>query len=258
MAVLEISGLMKRREQGGSAFELRIPALSLESGRFYGVVGPSGSGKSTLLDMLALVMRPSEVETFRITSPETGSWRDIAGLWRKDDELGLADIRKSMLGYVLQSGGLIGFLTVRQNLELPFQITGYVADQTRIDDMAGRFGIGDQLDKKPRHLSGGQRQRVAILRALMLQPPLILADEPTAAVDQIRARQIVREFRDLAIEAGCTIVMVSHDLDLVSNVSDHVLELETGDDGAGTALSVARWRSGASAQAGAALEMGTA
>lgn len=239
MPVLEIEGLVKRREQAGSAFELRVPAYAFERGRFYGIVGPSGSGKSTLLDLLALVMRPTTVSRFRV-SPRHGDAWDVRALWEQADETALSEIRKTMCGYVLQSGGLIGFLSVRHNLEIPFQLTGRIPDRTRIEALATRFGIETQLDKKPRHLSGGQRQRVAILRAMMLEPALVLADEPTAAVDQVRAAQIAREFRSLAQEAGSTIIMVSHDRELLGSVADEIVELvvEAGPDGA--AISTAR------------------
>jgi putative ABC transport system ATP-binding protein len=241
MPVLEIRDLAKRREQSGNVFELRVPHFVLEQGRFYGIAGKSGSGKSTLLDMLALVMRPTTAQNFRIRSAGSGTAWEVGELWRKNDELALAGIRRSMCGYVLQSGGLIGFLSVRQNLEIPFQLVGRMPDQDRIEAMAERFGVGRELSKKPRHLSGGQRQRVAILRALMLSPPLILADEPTAAVDSERAKQIVAEFRQLALESGSTIVMVSHDHDLLAGVADEILDLSTTIENE-TATSTASWR----------------
>ncbi len=240
MPILEIRNLRKRREQNGSAFELRVPSLILERGAFYGVSGPSGSGKSTLLDLIALVLRPSAAERFRIAQPNTGA-AEIGDLWRRNDEQALAGIRRSTFGYVLQSGGLIGFLTVRRNLMIPFQLAGRVVDQAHIEQLARRFGIERELDKKPRHLSVGQRQRAAILRALMLKPALVLADEPTAAIDHVRAKQVASEFRALAREAGSTIVMVSHDRSLLAAVSDHILELTTNLDADGTAISSAHW-----------------
>ena len=243
MSVLEIHGLRKRREQIGSAFELRVPDFLLEPGRFYGVVGQSGSGKSTLLDMLALVMRPSSVDRYLMRDPRNGRASDVGSLWSTADDGARAEIRKTMCGYVLQSGGLISFLTVRQNLEMPFQLIGREPDTERIVTMAERFGVESQLDKKPRHLSGGQRQRVAILRALMLKPPIVLADEPTAAVDQVRARQIVAEFRSLALEAQSTIVMVSHDRELLESVADRIIELSTEVGKNEEAVSTARWTS---------------
>jgi putative ABC transport system ATP-binding protein len=241
MSVLEIKNLSKRREQNGSAFELRIPEMVLEEGRFYGVSGPSGSGKSTLLDMIALVLRPSAADRFRIAQPGRRAAWEITELWQRNDEQTLATIRRSTFGYVLQSGGLIGFLSVRQNLMIPFQLASRAPDQARIERMAKRFGIERELDKKPRYLSTGQRQRAAILRALMVEPALILADEPTAAIDQVRAKQVAAEFRALARESGSTIVMVSHDLNLLSTLTDHILELTTSLDVTGTAISAAQW-----------------
>lgn len=240
MAVLAVSNLVKRREQAGARFELRIPQLTLEAGRFYGVAGPSGSGKSTLLDILALVLRPSSVDQFALYKSDGAATR-IDQMWQRGDERDLANMRKSFYGYVLQSGGLIGFLTVRQNLAVPFQLVGRPPDMTRIRELSAQFGIERELDKKPRYLSGGQRQRVAILRALMLQPRVVLADEPTAAVDQVRARQIAAEFRALALDFGSTIIMVSHDRDLLGSVADRILALHpiSGEDG--TAISLAAW-----------------
>lgn len=240
MPVLEMTNLVKRREEAGASFELRVPRLVLEPGRFYGVAGPSGSGKSTLLDILALVLRPTSVEQFALQQKDGGVLR-IDRLWESAAVEALAKVRKSSYGYVLQSGGLIGFLSVRQNLEVPFQLVGRAPDLDRIHSMAAKFGIEREIDKKPRHLSGGQRQRVAILRALMLQPTIILADEPTAALDQMRARQIAAEFRSMALEIGSTIVMVSHDRDLLGSVADRILGLRPVPSHDGTAISQAVW-----------------
>jgi putative ABC transport system ATP-binding protein len=146
-----------------------------------------------------------------------------------------------MFGYVLQSGGLIGFLSIRQNLSIPYQLLNQDPDQQRVKALAARFGIERELEKKPRHLSMGQRQRATIMRALMLRPMLILADEPTAALDRVRAGQIAEEFRALALEGGSTIVMVSHDRQLLASVADYMVVLATTIDASGTAVSTAGW-----------------
>jgi len=241
--IVQIRNLVKRRGQGGSAFELRVPELVFEPGRFYGISGPSGSGKSTLLDLLALVLRPTFVERFRI-APHGSDALNVVELWRRNDEAGLTNLRKLSFGYVLQSGGLIGFLSVRQNLAIPYQLVGQHPDWRRIETLAKRFGIERELEKKPRHLSAGQRQRAAILRALMLKPPLVLADEPTAALDRLRAVQIAEEFRALALESGSTIIMVSHDQGMLTSLADAVLELATTVDTGQTAVSTATWLPG--------------
>ncbi len=205
----------KRREKGEVIFELQIPQLSLDPGQFIAIVGTSGCGKSTLLDLLALVSRPTHCGQFTYFAPPTRQAIDLKQLWDDQNETGLATLRRSTLGYVLQTGGLLPFLTVWQNLQLPCKVNGYEND-TQIRQFAQRFGVAEQLNKKPQHLSGGQRQRVAILRALSHRPQLILADEPTAAVDKERAQSIVRDFHTLAKEQGTTIVMVTHDHELVA------------------------------------------
>ena len=240
MAIVEIRNLVKRREQSGGAFELRVPELVFEAGRFYGIAGPSGSGKSTLLDVLALVLRPTSADQFRIASLNGAEAWNVTDLWSTGDESVLANLRKGF-GYVLQSGGLIGFLSVRQNLTIPYQLLRQPPDARRIESLAERFGIERELDKKPRHLSTGQRQRAAILRALMLRPALILADEPTAALDRVRSAQIAAEFRALALEGGSTIVMVSHDWQLLSSVADAMVVLSGAVDASGTAVSTTSW-----------------
>jgi putative ABC transport system ATP-binding protein len=231
MSILTLENVARRREKGGAAFELVVDRLSLEAGRFYAVVGASGSGKSTLLDLLALVLRPSRAGRFEIA--DGGKAVDLWRLWQRADERALAAIRRRTFGYVLQTGGLVGFLTVMQNQELAFDLAGHPVDYSRIKTMATKLGIASELRKKPRYLSGGQRQRAAILRALVCRPMIVLADEPTAAVDYHNARTIVHEFRARAREAGSTIVMVSHDAGLVELVADVIIRMEStvGPDG---------------------------
>jgi putative ABC transport system ATP-binding protein len=220
--VLTLQDILKRREQGGITFELHIPKLELQKGQFVAVVGESGCGKSTLLDMLALVSRPthcSQFSYYETQNAETSQQTNIKNLWDSEAEHDLAALRRSHFGYVLQTGGLLPFLTVFQNLQLPSKLNGYHHD-SQIKDLAKRFGVEGLLDKKPQYLSGGQRQRVAILRAINHNPNIILADEPTAAVDKTRALNIVKDFHNLAKESGTTIVMVTHDQDLVAPFAD--------------------------------------
>ncbi len=220
--VLELLNGLKRREQGGITFELHIPNLTLQKGQFVAVVGESGCGKSTLLDLLALVSRPtacSQFSYYDTQNAETLQPTDLKNLWDSEAENALAALRRSRFGYVLQTGGLLPFLTVFQNLQLPSKLNGYHHD-LQIKNLAKRFGVDGVLDKKPQYLSGGQRQRVAILRAINHHPNIILADEPTAAVDKTRALSIVKDFHTLAKENGTTIVMVTHDRELVAPFAD--------------------------------------
>lgn len=238
--VIKIRRLSKRREQAGARFELNIPEADFHRGKLYGVVGASGSGKSTLLDMLALVLRPSSADRFSL-APSFGKPLDIIQLWDSSGADELAGVRREHFGYVLQAGGLIGFLSVRDNLALSYKLLGKRIDHDRIEMLCSEFGISAELPKKPRFLSGGQRQRVAILRALMQRPTVVLADEPTAALDQVRARQVIAEFKSLALQAGSTVIIVSHDKELLMTVADHLLELKPALGADGTAVSTAEW-----------------
>jgi putative ABC transport system ATP-binding protein len=216
---LSLEGVLKVREQSGSRFELALPAFSVAAGEFIAVVGESGCGKSTLLDLLALISRPTEARAYRMRLAGD-EIQDIAALWRRHDEQALASIRRRHLGYVLQTGGLLPYLSVRDNLLLPIRLNRLAGGRERILSMSRRFGVEDCLSRLPDSLSGGQRQRVAILRALAHAPSVVLADEPTAAVDRRRAAQIVQDFRALARQEGLTIIMVTHDLDLVRGIAD--------------------------------------
>jgi len=219
--ILWLVNLCKVREQGDVRFELRIPAFDLQAGQFVAVVGDSGCGKSTLLDMLALVSKPNHCDEFQFARDgDAQHGIDVWQLWNSGVESRLAAIRRRDLGYVLQTGGLMPFLSVEENIRLPMRILGSSIDKADIESLAKRIDIQAVLSKKPQYLSGGQRQRAAILRALVHKPRLILADEPTAAVDKKRAHAIVQDFKSLASDRGTTIVMVTHDHDLVRDLAD--------------------------------------
>lgn len=178
------------------------------------LIGESGSGKSTLLELLAMILTPtgSRVFTFR---PLAGSdAHDVAALWRdgRSDELGT--LRSRYIGYVLQYGGLLPYLSVRRNIELPRRLLDLPLDGVA-DDLARRLGIAQQLDKLPATLSVGQRQRAAIARALAHEPPIVIADEPTAAIDPLRAERIVALLADLTEQLGVTLILATHAQDLV-------------------------------------------
>ncbi len=222
--VLVIEKLVKRRERADVVFELHVERLTLNRGSFVAIVGSSGCGKSTLLDMLALVMQPSRWARFELHN--SAGLVDVGKLWQENDESGLARIRAELLGYVLQTGGLLPFLTVRQNVLLPVAIKGDKMVGRDIMKLAHRIGIDQWLDTKPQYLSGGQRQRAAILRALVHEPEIVFADEPTAAVDEDRAASIVKDFDSLARDHETTIVVVTHDRDLVLPFADSVFTFE--------------------------------
>lgn len=202
------------RRKNDFSFTVRVPALEIEQGRILAVLGRSGCGKSTLLDALALILRPEKADRFRFNA---GRELDLMTASRAQ----LARLRRLEMGYVLQSGGLLSFITVRDNILLPARLAGHGHSvDSDFHYLVNKLGIADQLDKKPQHLSGGQRQRVAIARALLHRPRLILADEPTAAVDYQMAKDICQTFRELARERNIAVVVVSHDIGLMQSFAD--------------------------------------
>lgn len=216
--VYHLHNVVKSRSKGGVTFTLKVPDLKIYPGEFWAVVGPSGCGKSTLLDMLALVLGPSSADTFtiRLEDVKKMTLKAVVGLSRND----AATIRKRTIGYVLQNGGLLPFLSVRENILITAELSGRKLLQGELEKLVDSLGLQDQLDKKPQHLSGGQRQRVAVARALIHRPAIILADEPTAAVDQPTARDVRDELKMLAHRAGSAVVMVTHDRSLTEGVTD--------------------------------------
>ncbi|MDD3471312.1 MAG: ATP-binding cassette domain-containing protein [Syntrophaceae bacterium] len=219
----DLRNIRKTRKSGNVVFELHIPEFQVRFGEFVAVLGPSGCGKSTLLDLLALVLRPDETgkAVFRFApSLAPSDEADISSCWRSRKEKEIAAIRRRHIGYVLQTGGLLPFLSVGSNIALTCRLNGISNIENRVNTIAERLGIREQLSKKPQFLSGGQRQRVAIARAMVHQPAVVLADEPTAAVDRERAKVIVEQFNQLAKEKKIGIVMVTHDQKLVEMAAD--------------------------------------
>lgn len=208
-----LEDVCKHRAQGGSAFELRVPSLEVHPGEMIALVGESGCGKSTLLDLLALVLRPTSSGVFRFTEPNSGEVVDAAKLWSAGHEETLARLRRTHMGYVLQTGGLLPFLNVRRNIELSARVSG--REPQAVGELAAQLGIGNCLERMPTALSIGQRQRVAIARAVAHGPALVLADEPTAAVDKQRGALIMEQLALLARQQGTAVVVVTHDRPLV-------------------------------------------
>ena len=177
------------------------------------LIGESGSGKSTLLELLAMILMPTSSGTFRF-SPHPEESYDVAEIWRARDADRLSDFRSRHIGYVLQHGGLLPYLTVRRNIELPRELLGLPKDDTAVS-LAAKLGIAPQLDKLPAALSVGQRQRAAIARALAHEPPIVIADEPTAAIDPVNSERIIALLVALTEALGVTLIFATHAHDLV-------------------------------------------
>ena len=224
--MLNLSAVHKSRGVGSQRYSLVIPAMALRAGEQVAIVGPSGCGKSTLLDLLALVLAPDQVGQFEFNQV------DIGALWRADQQSALAALRSQHLGYVLQTGGLLGFLDVRGNIALSRQLLG-MKDDGSVMRLAEQLEISDQLAKKPAALSVGQRQRVSCARALAHAPQLVLADEPTASLDPLNAERVMHALLAQAREHRAACVIATHDEPLARASGLQVLRISCRRDADG-------------------------
>lgn len=204
-----LSQVEKSRLEDGVGFRLRVPTLEIKKGEAIALVGHSGCGKSTLLDMLAMTLHPDQCGRFELEL-EAGKRIDLADYWKRKRQNKLSQIRKRHIGYVLQTGGLLPYLSVRENIELPRKLLGLPQDDT-IRSISRVLGIHRQLDKLPGLLSAGERQRVAFARALAHRPEILIADEPTASLDPITARKIMSVVMELVKGLNITMITASHD-----------------------------------------------
>ena len=184
----------------GAAAALRLPQWRVAQGERWAVLGPSGSGKSTLLHVLAGLVRPSEGEV-------EVSGQNLAKLQGAT----LDRWRGATVGIVLQALHLVRHLSVRDNLRLAQYLAHLPQDDTRIEDTLGSLGVADKAARRPPELSQGERQRVAIARAVVNRPKLLLADEPTANLDDVAAALAVDLLTEQAARHGATLVVATHD-----------------------------------------------
>ena len=202
MALIELSAIERRFLLGDTTVNaLAGLNLHIDSGEYVAVMGPSGSGKSTLLNLLGLLDRPN-AGTYRLEG------RDVTTL--SPDEQ--ATVRSTRIGFVFQSFHLVPRLTAAENIALPMMLAGIAPAerQRRVARALSDFGLDNRADHKPDQLSGGQRQRVAIARATIMQPALILADEPTGNLDRHTGEEVVNLLEALNA-SGVTLVVVTHD-----------------------------------------------
>lgn len=212
--MLDIKNLQVRRGEGALAHHVRLGQLQLGAGEIIAITGESGSGKSTLLEAIGLLLAPVELERFSLGAAPA---QDIARLLSTDDQPALAAVRSRHLGFILQSGGLLPFLTVRDNISLPRRLLGMSAWSAHIDHAVEVLRLQGLLDKQPQALSIGERQRVACVRAIAHEPLLLLADEPTAALDPHNARRLFELLLSLVASMGLSALVVSHDWALLKD-----------------------------------------
>jgi putative ABC transport system ATP-binding protein len=229
--VYSLKNVVKERLIDGVGFRLVVPSVQIRAQEHVALIGHSGCGKSTLLDMLALILHPDKSDEFSL-HPVDGESYDINRQWQRRRQGSLSQIRKQHIGYVLQSGGLLPYLTVRENIELPRQLLN-LPDDDSINSISRVLGIHRQLDKLPGLLSAGERQRASFARALSHRPTILIADEPTAALDPITAQKIMAVVMELIKGLKITLITASHDWAHVYKMELRTLKQEAGpvDDG---------------------------
>jgi putative ABC transport system ATP-binding protein len=217
VALLELVGVSKRYELGGDeVVALDRVDLTVDDGESLALVGPSGSGKSTLLHLAGGLDRPDEGTVLL-------RGRDIAALSIGER----ARLRRQEIGFIFQFFHLVPGLTVAENVELPLLLDGRRDRDGRIPGLLDRLGLGHRANHQPGQLSGGEMQRTAIARALVAEPQLVLADEPTGNLDTASGDVILDVLMQAVSEAGCALVLVTHDAGAAER-ADRTVHLRDG------------------------------
>jgi len=220
MAVVEVDGVTRIYDEKGATPTpaLRGVSLKVEKGEFMALAGPSGSGKTTLLNIIGGLDAPTQGKV-------TIDGQDLAGLSRAK----LADLRRDRIGFIFQAYNLVPVLTAAENAEYVLQLKGQPssARRAKVTELFERLGLKELIDKRPLKMSGGQQQRVAVARAIASEPAVVLADEPTANLDQHTGAALMDLLHALNHERGITFVFSSHD-PMVLERADRIVHLVDG------------------------------
>lgn len=218
--IIKMNDVWKRYDMGksGGLTVLKEVDLTIHQGEFVAITGPSGSGKSTMMNLVGALDMPSHGEVY-LNGKNIG----------KMGESALAFLRSKTIGFVFQQFNLIPTLSALQNVMLPMELVDFAESKSRerARHLLAMLGLGDRIHHKPTELSGGQQQRVAIARALANNPEVILADEPTGNLDSKTGNFVLEFLRELHIKQGKTIVLVTHDPNLV-NYAERVIHIRDG------------------------------
>jgi putative ABC transport system ATP-binding protein len=216
LAVSAVDITRRYGSDGSVVTALAGVSIDVPNGQFTAVMGPSGSGKSTLMHILAGLDQPTE-GTVVIAGLEISSMSDGE----------LTRLRRRHIGFVFQLFNLLPMLTAEENIVLPLSIAGEKADRAWVEELMETVGIADRRTHRPSELSGGQQQRVSIARALVTEPTVLFADEPTGNLDSSTSRDVLELLRNSVDELGQTIVMVTHDPQAAAQ-ADRILFLADG------------------------------
>ncbi|MCE7002476.1 ABC transporter ATP-binding protein [Kibdelosporangium philippinense] len=214
---IRLDSVSKVYGSSGSAVRaLDAVSIELRRGTFTAVMGPSGSGKSTFLNCAAGLDRPTS-----------------GAVWLGDVELSklgeveLTEVRRERIGFIFQAYNLLGSLTVEENVTLPLRLADRKTDKAFLREVLTAVGLGEHMKRRPSELSGGQQQRVAVARALITHPDVVVADEPTGALDSRSSKQVLELLRQVVDNMGQTVLMVTHD-PVAASHADSVVFLADG------------------------------
>ncbi|OAT51107.1 ATP-binding component of an ABC superfamily transporter [Proteus hauseri ATCC 700826] len=223
--MIQIEGMAITRGDAQQGFRVALPSLTLDKGEIGALTGLSGCGKSTLLEMIGLILRPDELSQFQL-----GDNLSITQAVLGNEQAQLSALRAEKLGFMLQNGGLLPFLTVMQNIQLPRKMLGLSPHSDWLDHAIDHLQLRSFLNRLPRQLSIGERQRAAFIRAIAHEPALLLADEPTAALDPHNAQALYALIVEMVKQLNISALVVSHDWSLVERFgfSHYHAQLEGG------------------------------
>ncbi len=217
MKILRVDRLKKvYGKSDAKVIALNEVSFDVEEGEFVAIIGPSGSGKSTLLHLIAGLEKPSFGNVYFYD-------KNIFEMNKRE----LAILRREEIGVIYQFYNLIPTLTVKENIKLPIELDGKKVDRKKLQEIIEFLNLNDRLRHLPNELSGGQQQKVAIGRALMINPKIILADEPTGNLDSKSSDEIVELFKRVNKEYKQTIIMITHNLEIAKQ-ADRIIKIEDG------------------------------
>jgi len=203
------------RGRVGESYEVVLSACRLNAGDVAAIVGPSGCGKSTLLEAIGLILEPESVKRHHLGDVDLTEDLQLTTSKRENR---WARLRQHALGFVPQSGGLLPFLNVKQNIDLPRKLVGLEGRDSLLEQVIGRLRLEPLLGRMPAELSIGERQRVSFVRSIAHRPGLLLADEPTAALDPILAKELFSLIVEIAREFSIGALIVTHEWSLLEDV----------------------------------------